>query len=139
MPNISRGIRNNNPFNIRKSHSRWQGLVPSSDPEFCQFSTMKYGARAGLVLLRNYIKRGFDTPTKIINRFAPSTENDTDSYIRHVCYDGNYVYHLSPVDRIHDIYTLCLLASNMIKYETGFRLFQPSELVSLCHIYNIKL
>lgn len=82
----TRGLRNNNPFNIRHSGSKWKGLCKKqTDKDFCQFETLEYGLRAGLMLLRNYIRKGYDTPVKIINRFAPKSENDTDSYLLYVC------------------------------------------------------
>ena len=64
----TRGIRNNNPFNIKRSSSRWLGKVPfkdSSDQVFEQFTDIDYGLRAGFILLRNYIKRGDNTYQKI--------------------------------------------------------------------------
>lgn len=132
---IPRGIRNNNPFNIRKSNSRWKGLIKSTDPDFCQFSTMTYGLRAGMVLLRNYVRKGYDTPRKIISRFAPSTENDTSRYTDFVCkFTGN----LSPDSRITDLTALCNLASRMIWYETGCIVCCSSDLLSICRTFNIK-
>ena len=39
-----RGIRNNNPLNIRHSADRWQGArMKQTDPSFVQFKTMAYG------------------------------------------------------------------------------------------------
>ena len=52
----TRGIRNNNPLNIRHSTNKWQGMAPSqSDRAFVQFTARKYGYRAAFVLIRNYI------------------------------------------------------------------------------------
>lgn len=80
----TRGQRNNNPFNIRyNSANTWKGQT-GSDGAFCVFDTMQHGIRAGGVLLRNYIKAGNNTIRKIISKFAPSNENDTESYIKHV-------------------------------------------------------
>ena len=43
----ARGLRNNNPGNIRLSRTLWQGEIrPSQDRSFCQFRTMAYGYRA---------------------------------------------------------------------------------------------
>ena len=40
----ARGIRNNNPLNIRRSADKWQGLkAQQEDREFFQFSEMKWG------------------------------------------------------------------------------------------------
>ena len=90
---VIRGIRNNNPFNIKRSSSRWLGKVPfkdSTDPVFEQFTDIDYGLRAGFILLRNYIKRGDNTYRKIITRFAPSSENDVDSYLSYLSDDFNW-------------------------------------------------
>lgn len=84
----TRGIRNNNPFNIVRSPNAWLGkIVPSQDKRFEQFDTIEHGVRAGVLLLRNYIRK--KNPiygrscnlSQIIPRFAPSTENHTEIYI----------------------------------------------------------
>lgn len=81
-----RGIRNNNPLNIRIGND-WQGeKLPNTDGSFEQFTEMKWGLRAGFIILRNYInKYGLNTIEKIIKRWAPSNENNTKEYIRRVC------------------------------------------------------
>ena len=49
---IARGIRNNNPLNIRRSKDKWQGMKAlQTDAQFCQFETMPYGWRAAFVML----------------------------------------------------------------------------------------
>ncbi|EOH8597983.1 structural protein [Salmonella enterica] len=82
--NRPRGIRNNNPGNIRWGDD-WKGLVPKeqrTDKSFCQFTTPEYGIRAMIVILRNYQrKHGLNTVTGIIKRWAPSNENNTQAYI----------------------------------------------------------
>lgn len=92
-PSKVRGVRNCNPLNIERG-TKWKGLRPEqTDKRFCQFVSMQYGWRAGLVILRNYIKgnnaarKPFDTIEKIINRWAPPKENNTSSYIKAVCED----------------------------------------------------
>ncbi len=53
----ARGIRNNNPGNLRHG-SNWDGLAPTqTDPAFCQFTTMAKGCRALLKTLRTYVER----------------------------------------------------------------------------------
>jgi len=81
---LPRGIRNNNPGNIRLSGSSWQGQkqFSRSDPDFVEFTTPLYGLRALMkVLLTYYLKYGLDTVECVINRFAPPHENATDRYI----------------------------------------------------------
>ena len=85
-----RGIRNNNPLNIRRSKDKWQGQVlpqrGSGEGAFCQFYTMEYGWRAAFVILcRTYYgKYGLKTIRDIVSRWAPAKENNTEAYIRHV-------------------------------------------------------
>ena len=80
---ITRGIRNNNPFNIRRSGTRWQGkLYSGNDKSFEVFTSMDYGIRAGILILRTYVCVHKLTSVKdIINRFAPESENDTVAYV----------------------------------------------------------
>ena len=88
---MSRGLRNNNPGNIRRSRVRYKGEVrPSRDPDFKEFSTMAYGYRAVFVLLDTYRSRyGLNTIRQMLNRYAPPTENFTEGYVRFVAdYSG---------------------------------------------------
>ena len=82
MEKLTRGMRNNNPFNIRKSSNKWFGKINGVDKDFETFDTLVHGYRAGLVLLRTYyIKYHCDTIRKVIERFAPTNENNTKAYI----------------------------------------------------------
>lgn len=82
-----RGIRNNNPGNIRHGQN-WQGLNPEGrniDPAFCVFKEPKYGIRALAKVLINYKKiHGLNTVRQIISRYAPPNENQTNAYIKTV-------------------------------------------------------
>jgi len=79
-----RGIRNNNPLNIRLGES-WQGLSPTqTDKSFAQFISPEYGIRAGAKNLMTYASRGVNTIEKIISTWAPPNENDTEAYIKSV-------------------------------------------------------
>ena len=82
----SRGIRNDNPLNIRHGKSQWVGMrEKQTDKQFVQFTERVYGYRAAFVLLRNYIGKGKDTIGKIIAKWAPSSDgNNTQSYINYV-------------------------------------------------------
>ncbi len=83
---IPRGLRNNNPGNIRRSGNNWKGKLPAGgDPEFEVFVDMAHGYRALLINLRTYVNRyRCDTIRKIITRWAPPTENNTGGYILQV-------------------------------------------------------
>jgi hypothetical protein len=85
MEKISRGIRNNNPLNIRHNVDLFQGEVrPGTDKAFKQFTSAAYGYRAAFVTLGTYLARGKNTIEKILNAWAPPSENNTSGYIAHV-------------------------------------------------------
>ncbi|EGR1699938.1 structural protein [Vibrio parahaemolyticus] len=81
-----RGIRINNPLNIRIASNPWKGKVsPSRDTDFETFRAPEWGFRAGAILLRNYqLRHELYTLSEIINRFAPPHENHTGNYARFV-------------------------------------------------------
>jgi hypothetical protein len=77
----ARGIRNNNPGNIRISPTPWKGKTSGSDEAFETFVDPFYGIRAiGKTLLSYQDKHGLRTVRGIINRWAPPVENDTQAY-----------------------------------------------------------
>ncbi|QQR69127.1 MAG: structural protein P5 [Alphaproteobacteria bacterium] len=83
---VPRGIRNNNPGNIRRSRDPWQGLVKTqTDEAFLTFETPVYGIRALARTLITYQDKYFLRTTEdIINRWAPPAENRTGAYIASV-------------------------------------------------------
>lgn len=97
---LPRGIRNNNPLNIRRGKTNWVGEVYAIklhrneevesdtlifDKSFCQFRDMAHGFRAAARLLQIYQDRyGLRTMRDIISRWAPNNENNTDAYINAV-------------------------------------------------------
>ena len=73
-------IATNNPGNIRYNPA-FRGCTGSTKG-FCNFSSMGYGYRAILVTLTTYYtKYGLRNIRQIISRWAPPTENQTESYI----------------------------------------------------------
>ena len=84
---LPRGIRNNNPLNIRRSKDQWKGLSKTqNDRSFCQFESLEYGWRAAFYLLTRtyYHKYRLYTIRGIISKWAPTCENDTRSYVQNV-------------------------------------------------------
>lgn len=120
-----RGIRNNNPLNIRIGNS-WLGEVPNpSDSDFEQFVSVVYGLRAAFCILRRYIRRYHrDTIAKIINAWAPSNENNTARYISKVAERVG----ISPDTIIHyeDAETMYSLVQAMAIQECGQRVSEDS-------------
>ena len=88
------GERNNNPLNIRKvPGTHWKGeILPSiqggaGGGSFVRFESMEWGIRAAFVLLRTYsVKYRANCVADIIKKWAPPSENNTDRYIKNVCF-----------------------------------------------------
>ncbi|ETS33224.1 structural protein [Photorhabdus temperata] len=117
---MSRGIRNNNPGNIRWSDD-WQGLVPESqrtDNAFCQFVGPEYGIRAMIKILHNYNRKyGLKTVKGIISRWAPPNENNTEGYVNRVCKDTDVT-----CDQVVDVFNqvfMTKLIKAIITVENG--------------------
>ena len=115
----SRGLRNDNPLNIRHGKSQWVGMrEKQTDKSFVQFKSRVYGYRAAFVLLRNYIGKGKDTIGKIIAKWAPSSDgNNTQSYI-------NYVSSTTGINASHalrweDKEDLVVIVRSMAHMESG--------------------
>lgn len=80
----ARGVRNNNPGNIRKSKYVWVGQT-GNDGAFVTFATPAHGIRATGRNLLSYARQGYVTPEQIITRWAPpEDDNDTEGYIKFV-------------------------------------------------------
>lgn len=115
---IPRGLRNNNPLNIRIGNV-WLGEVANpTDKDFEQFVHIKYGIRAAFVLLRRYINHYKRTTIpQIISAWAPSNENNTQAYIE-------AVVKLSGISSdttlsFNDRETMCKLVAAMAHVECG--------------------
>ena len=84
---IPRGIRNNNPLNIRRSKDKWKGMkAVQSDAQFVQFESLEWGWRAAFYLLTRtyYHKYRLFTIRAIVQKWAPAIENNTKAYIANV-------------------------------------------------------
>lgn len=89
-----RGIRNNNPGNLRYYPSiAWHGQIGPDDGGYARFATMRQGVRAACIdLLAGFRqsqvsggREGENTVAEIIAEWAPSNENDTEAYVKAVC------------------------------------------------------
>jgi hypothetical protein len=122
---IPRGIRNNNPGNLRHGGS-WQGMAPAqTDPDFIQFVSPEYGIRAMAGVLLTYSRKyNLNTVAKIINRWAPPSENDTQTYITSVCTWCS----VGPGEVIN-IYTLMpKLIKAIIQHENGQQPYSDAQI-----------
>ena len=117
---VPRGMRNNNPLNIRIGNT-WLGErrpADCDDPQFEQFISLSYGLRAAFIILRRYIRHYHrKTVAQIIASWAPSSENDTKRYTSFVsgvmgCSQDREVL-------FEDKPTMCALVQAMALMECG--------------------
>lgn len=117
-PEMTRGIVNNNPGNIRKSDAAWHGAVAGSDPAFVTFDTPENGIRAMAKVLLTYQRQhGLDTIAELLERWAPAAENDSFAYIDDVATRLD----IDPDERIDlgDPAVLAALCGAIIRHENG--------------------
>lgn len=133
----SRGIRNNNPGNIRHG-DKWQGLAEQqTDSSFCIFDTAEYGIRALAKILLNYQdKYKLATVADILNRYAPACENDTESYIYSVCLKLG----VKPHDKIdvRERGIMINLLKAIIRQENGEQPYSDDVLVKAMKMAGVK-
>lgn len=114
-----RGIRNHNPGNIELGTDKWQGLATEqTDGRFAQFKDPTWGIRALAILLINYQdKHKIRTIKGIINRWAPSVENNTQAYIDFVS-DSSGFTQAEKLD-MHNYDHLRPILEAIIRHENG--------------------
>ena len=124
----TRGIRNHNPGNLRRSADPWQGLAPEqTDTEFFQFTSAKWGIRAlARTLIAYQDKVGLKNIKQMIGRWAPPNENDTGAYVRVVAASVG----VGPNDEInaHDYAVLRPLTLAIIRHENGQQPYTDAEI-----------
>lgn len=114
-----RGLRNNNPLNIKRNKTKWQGLAEVQDDEvFFTFIAPEWGYRAAIRSLQNYKRvHGLTTIRQWISRWAPPVENDTENYIDFVCSRAGMPENAEP--NIENKVVMCNLVAAMSYMENG--------------------
>lgn len=120
---IPRGIRNNNPLNIRYvKKNNWKGRkLDKEDAEFEEFVSQSWGYRAAFLILYKYMTiYRLRTVFQLCARWAPLNDNnDTMGYVRFVCKRLG----CSQNDEISfvDVERMVNLASAMTEMECGVK------------------
>ena len=128
-------IAKNNPLNIRYSPlNKWKGMTGNTKG-FCEFESVDYCIRAGLILMRSYRKRGCKTIRHIIERYAPANENDTEAYISFVAKNEAI-----PADAVlYSDFDYCRVLHSMLRMETGTTMsaIEIKVIASTFHIHIV--
>lgn len=118
---LPRGMRNNNPGNIRISNNPWQGKIPTSqntDGAFEQFEAYVWGIRAMVKNLLTYFNNyNLRTIRQVVSTWAPANENDTNGYINFVASQTGF----GPDQELdlQNLHTMRALVKAMTKMENG--------------------
>lgn len=126
--NLPRGIRNNNPGNLKISSSPWRGKIPperNTDGTFEQFQNYAYGLRAMIKLLLNYMGDGKTTIRQIIRKYAPSTDNNTEAYVQAVSQAINFLPD-TPLPATRTV--VSALVRSMARHENGMNAVTQRQL-----------
>lgn len=126
---MTRGERNNNPGNIDRDATHWQGMSAdqSSDDRFVVFDDAVFGIRAiGKELISYYEKHGCGTVREIIERWAPPVENDTEAYVQAVAKSLS----VEPDDQINPESPECMemLVRGIIQHENGRVIYTDDQI-----------
>lgn len=129
---MTRGERNNNPGNIRRTPVDWKGEISGTDKAFETFATPAEGIRALAKLLKNYQRvYGLNTVREIITRYAPASENNTAAYIRAVAARIG----VGPDDRIDTTNPdqLAALVAAIVTHENGRNIYSAADIYEGVH------
>ncbi len=135
---LPRGIRNNNPGNLRRTRDPWQGLAtPQTDREFFVFKDATYGIRALARTLINYQdEHNLRSIRQIICRWAPANENDTTAYINSVAKQTRFDAD-QPLD-MHKYAHLAPLAKAIILHENGQQPYSDAQITKALVLAGVE-
>lgn len=131
-------VRNNNPFNLIKSGTQWQGKVTSQFPDtdgFEKFESYYYGFRAGLKNVKTQYDRGYKSIDKLIRRLTPplssggdNPDNDVNDFVHRVAEKMQHNI-FSPF--VWNQVNVSALAEAIVDTEAGKPNFSPSEFLKV--------
>lgn len=153
-PSSTRGLRNNNPLNIRISAAKWLGKVPKecrTDPAFEQFSIpifndrgeqvgvqpfvpgdpeqRVWGYRAAIRNLRTYFRScGCRTITDVVLRWAPASDGNNDPLAYIAAISRLTGWQEERVLHFEEV-TICRLVSAMAQVESRVPFGQDDALI----------
>ena len=137
-PSQPRGIRNNNPGNLRRTDDPWQGLTPGQpDKEFFVFKSEAYGIRAlARTLIAYQDEHRLRSVRQIISRWAPANENDTGAYIDAVAKSSGFDPD-QPLD-MHRFDQLKPVTEAIIQHENGQQPYTDAQITKALVLAGVE-
>lgn len=132
----TRAERNNNPGNLNFAGQAGAVLEDGSNARFAKFGSTAEGVSALAKQLQRYGERGLDTVSKIINKYAPSSENNTQAYIdalsKRLGVTGDQKLDLN------DTTTLTGLIKGIARHEAGSDYLSDSDVMTGLSMAGVK-
>jgi hypothetical protein len=120
----TRGLRNNNPGNIKITNppTPWQGAaINQTDGTFVQFVNAESGIRAIARILNNYYSEGYQTVQDMISRWSAT---DQQAYIANVASSLN----VDPMAVLDMTQSLPALIAAIIQQENGINPYSDATI-----------
>lgn len=132
----SRAQRNNNPGNLNFVGQAGATLEGGNNARFAKFGSTAEGVSALAKQLGRYGDRGLNTLRKIINTYAPSSENNTQAYIdalsKRLGVSGDQALDLK------DAGTLSGLIKGIARHEAGSDYLSDSDVMTGLSMAGVK-
>ncbi|MBP3863322.1 MAG: hypothetical protein J6F32_02370 [Pseudomonas sp.] len=132
----TRAERNNNPGNLNFVGQAGAVLEDGKKARFAKFGSTAEGVSALAKQLQRYGERGLDTVSKIINKYAPSSENDTKAYVEALSKRLG-VSSDQKLD-LNDSSTLTGLIKGISRHESGSDYLSDSDLMTGLSMAGVK-
>ena len=133
---LPRGIRDNNPGNIRSNPNiMWKGQVGVDEGGYLKFKSAVWGIRAMAMILRHYHEYTHcNSLQSYVTRWAPPTENASWAYVQDVAARMG-VYPAVPVD----LHTQGIaLVTAIIWHENGQCPYDSNTIAGAVHLSHIQ-
>ena len=120
----ARGLRNNNPLNIRKSSNNWLGKVTqNTDGCFEQFTTIEYGLRAAFLNIRTIVRRRqaqnmTTTVAQLVRVWAPASDGNNEAAYCRTIFEKSEIPSSTEIDIANKDF-MCRLIQAMCWVEVG--------------------
>lgn len=129
---MTRGMKNNNPFNLRNSNAKWIGKIGVDDKNFVIFDTLENGVRAGLINLKNgYFNLGLSI-SEIVAKYAPADDNNNEiAYVNNIL---KYSDKFTPDYVPENLVDYMLVSKAIVKVEQGFNAVSEDLLMKYLNV-----
>ena len=125
----ARGLRNRNPGNLRHTAAfTWRGEIAPDPDGYCRFDSAHDGLRALALDLLTKWRRSLNTVRKVVEVYAPPSENPTQNYVANVA--AALAVRPDETIDLSEIGTLAVFVKAVVRQECGSVPFVVDDLLS---------